>query len=100
MLNSDYQGPVVLVDHQGHEHEVLAALRSTTNLRRFGEQVIEGITVWSGTLTGSVSLDDILTATEPVTLRLPNGRDGSVILVGVAANRRLARVDGTGPAPF
>ena len=100
MLENDYNGPAVLVDHEGNEHQVLAVLRASTRLHRFGEQVVEGLTSWSGTLTGPVSLEEILGATEPVTLRLPNGREGFVIVVGVTADRGLATVTGTGPAPF
>jgi hypothetical protein len=40
MLENDYNGPAVLVDHEGNEHQVLAALRASTRLRRFGERVV------------------------------------------------------------
>ena len=99
MLENDYNGPAVLVDHEGNEHQVFAVLRVSTKLHRFGEQVIEGQTSWLGTLTGPVSLEEILGATSgnaPTPERARRLRHRRWRHRGPG----LATVTGTGPAPF
>jgi hypothetical protein len=99
---ANYAGPVVVVDHEGNEHDVRAMLHATTQVRQVGGQRVEGLSQWSGALAGSAPWWDMSQASVAVTVRLPSGREGSVLLGDFDVTNELGpvTVSGTGDAPF
>lgn len=96
-----YSGPAVVIDHEGNEHDVRAMLTSVTKMHEAGDQRIEGLTSWSGTLSGAGPWWELHEAGAPMTIRVRD-REGTAYVKQFDAANALGpvRVEGSGPAPF
>ncbi|MDG4784917.1 hypothetical protein O7626_03045 [Micromonospora sp. WMMD1102] len=84
-----YNGPAVLIEADGTEHDTTATLsagvRPGLPVRRIwaGRLDLDGDVAWRA-----------FEASDPLTLRLPDGREGGVLV------QADGQVTGSGPAPF
>lgn len=92
---ANYAGQFTLIDSDGAEHRVEGRYRSTTGPG--------GLRSWSGSFSATVNLGNL--AGQQMTLRLPNGQQGTVLInnltfgAGPAGVRAHGEFMGTGPEP-
>lgn len=86
-------GPATLVTHDGAEIPVTATLRIV--------RPRIGLPSWEGRVSGIHDLWDAF-QTQDAKLRIPNGREGDIILtqLGGTGNPTGAQIQGSGPPPF
>lgn len=84
---SEYEGPVTLLMPDGAEKTVPA---------KFWTDIEGGLNAWNGRIDADdETLWHALTSSMSLTVRLPDGREGQILVLG-----NDGRVAGTGPAPF
>jgi hypothetical protein len=88
----NYAGPATLVTQDGTEIPVRTTLYLVTSRNR--------LPTWQGQIAGSEDLGNVYQE-QGAKLRMPDGREGDVILMSYAAsNPTTAVIQGSGPPPF
>jgi hypothetical protein len=96
---ADYRGSAIVVDQNGEQYRVEADLRVRVERVHAGDDLLEGLRDWDGTLTGGAPWDALHFAGEPIAVRIDD-REGACFIEGGELSGRVVRILGSGPAPF
>jgi hypothetical protein len=96
---AEYQGSAIVTDDNGEQYRVEANLRRRVDRVQAGDELVDGLRVWNGTLTGGAPWDALHFTSEPISIRIDD-REGTFIIDGGELLGHVVRILGLGPAPF
>jgi hypothetical protein len=94
-----FRGLATVIDHKGEEHEVKADLTSRTDRIPVGDQVLDGLIEWWGSLSGHAPWFDM--QGEMCILRIGT-REGEFTVAHLTTldDAGPVAISGSGPVPF
>jgi hypothetical protein len=97
---ADYRGAAVISDANGEPYLVEANLRLRVERVHAGDELVDGLRDWHGTLTGGAPWEALHFTGEPIHMRIDD-REGTFSIHGGGDYvGGVVRILGWGPAPF